>query len=394
MENSYEKLNQIDEIINIIAAVIALVDSDLNIIDSNDTFKDVLKEKKSINGVSTEETKQIIQDLVKSSPALLVRNPLEVNFSVDGKEVWVRGYFTRIQKDRYILCGQDITNSKIAENELKEKNEELENVKSAVLNLLEDMTHTQDSLKNANKELRQLDELKNEFISIASHELRTPMTSIKGYLSMILDGDAGEINEEVKSFLQEVYQSNERLVELVNDMLDVSRIEQKRMQFDIKKVKVLPVITESYERMKPMADEDSDELILETKIDKNLEMVVDFKRYQQVVQNLVENAVKFTEKGKVTIRAEVKGDFLETSIEDTGIGIPEDEQGRIFHKFYQVAHALSRPKGGSGLGLYISKNIVEGMGGKISVESKVGVGSTFSFTVPIAKKKRIEKSKD
>jgi signal transduction histidine kinase len=170
-------------------------------------------------------------------------------------------------------------------------------------------------------------------------------------------------------------------------MLDVSRIEQNRMSFELKEVNAIPVIKEAYERMVPIAEEDGDHLILELNMKQEVVILVDFKRFQQVIQNLVDNAIKFTNNGTVTIKAEIRGKYLKTSIIDTGIGISKENIKNLFTKFYQVSEAINRPKGGSGLGLYISKNIVEKFGGKIKVTSEKGKGSTFSFTVPIVDKK-------
>jgi signal transduction histidine kinase len=365
--------------------IVILISPDLRILDSNSAFNTNFPKAEKLTSILLKEEIEKIEEIISQIEKSGIYRQIEIKFQKKKSNFWLKGEISKTLDKNYIIVGQDITDLKLKESELIARNLELENIKTAVLNLLEDMNESQESLKNANKELRKLDEMKNDFISIASHELRTPMTSIKGYISMILDGDAGEINKDVRSFLNEVYQSNERLVDLVNDMLDVSRIEQKRLNFEFKKVEALPLIKEAYERMLPMARNENDQLILEANIDKNLKINVDYRRFQQVITNLVENAIKFTEQGKVTILAKVKDKRLEVSVKDTGIGISKADQKKLFTKFYQVAQVLSRPKGGTGLGLYISKSIVEGMKGTIGLNSTPGKGSTFFFTIPIVK---------
>lgn len=250
-------------------------------------------------------------------------------------------------------------------------------------------------LEEQRKRLLELDKLKDEFLNIAAHELRTPMTAIKGYIDMVLQGDAGKINTKVKEFLAEAYVGNERLVHLVNDMLDVSRIEGGRIELNVTKVDLQRLAKEVCDGLKPLAKEKglrleylqptSYHLPPKKLPPKKLPPIkADLEKTIQILNNLIGNAIKFTEKGKVTVDHKVKDHFVETRVIDTGPGIPKDFLPRLFQKFSRLHRDVSAGVSGTGLGLYVSKMLIEAMGGKIWVESEEGKGSTFSFSLPVA----------
>lgn len=237
-------------------------------------------------------------------------------------------------------------------------------------------------------EAKILERSKDEFFSIASHELRTPLTAIRGNTSMILEYYAEAIKEpELRAMVDDIHESSIRLINIVNDFLNVSRLEQKRMEFDIKEFDLGEIIRETLKeydvtgsRKKLSMDYDEGE----RKLPK---VLGDVDKVRQVLINLVGNSLKFTEKGGVTISTEILDKKIKVLVTDTGRGISLKQQNLLFHKFQQAGTSLFTrdTAGGSGLGLYISKMMLEGMGGEINLEkSEEGKGSTFSFTVPKA----------
>lgn len=238
-------------------------------------------------------------------------------------------------------------------------------------------------LRNITHE-RQLDKLKDEFVSIASHELRTPMTAIKGLISMIFEGDYGQINPELKEPLSDISTSTQRLIELVNDMLDVSRIEGGRVKYVLGNVKASEIIKEVLELMHPVAVQKGIELRFE-QVNGNEVIQSDPNKVKQILSNLVGNSLKFTDRGFIEIKYVVHGEQLIISVRDTGIGIKPEDQKKLFAKFQQVTSSqLGRPVG-TGLGLYISREFAKKMGGDLWIANSVErVGSVFSLSVPIS----------
>jgi len=230
---------------------------------------------------------------------------------------------------------------------------------------------------------KQMEQMKDDFINITAHDLRTPATATKGFLSMILEGDAGEISPEVKKMVLEAYEGNERLIELVNNFLNVSKIERGKIIVTPKPHEIAEIVEGSMQGLKTQAEERG--LYLKCDAGTNLPKVMaDEDRIIEVLNNLISNAIKFTQKGGIQItHHQVDGGFLVTNIEDTGPGISKEQLPNLFQKF-QKAGALSDTPG-LGLGLYISRLIINLSGGKIWVNSEVGKGSTFSFSLPVVK---------
>ena len=231
---------------------------------------------------------------------------------------------------------------------------------------------------------REMAMMKNEFVSTVSHELRTPLTSIKGYVDLIVDGEAGDINEIQREFLEIVQENSDRLVSLINDMLDISRIESGRIHLKVEPIDVTELIVGAADTFKTMADQSSVELV--TSVAEDLPRAAgDRDRVGQVLMNLVSNAIKYSPGGgTATIAARREGDNVVVEVGDTGIGIKPEDQAGLFSKFYRVDSSLTRDIGGTGLGLSICKSIVELLGGKIWAESEFGEGSTFGFSLPVA----------
>lgn len=243
-------------------------------------------------------------------------------------------------------------------------------------------------LEKANEELRKIDEMKSEFVSVASHELRTPLAAIKNAIQLILKGKTGEINENQTKFLSMAERNINRLTSILNSLLDLSRIESKKIEIKFEELDLRSSIEFILSSLKPQADGKFIQLKME--IPEELPFVYgDREKVEQILTNLVGNAIKFTpEGGKISALAkpfEDEGNMVAISVKDSGIGIPEDQLDKIFEKFHQVEDSLRRSITGTGLGLAITKGLVEAHHGRIWVESEVEKGSTFTFTLPMSK---------
>jgi len=231
---------------------------------------------------------------------------------------------------------------------------------------------------------REAAQMKNEFVSTVSHELRTPLTSIKGYIDLIIDGEAGEINEIQREFLGIVKENSDRLVELINDMLDISRIESGRIVLKVQPLDLAERIEGAVNTFRAVLDQQGRTINVHVPADLP-KAAGDPDRVGQVLINFIGNAIKYSpEGGDVDVAAFVDGTLVRVDIRDHGIGIAPEDQTRLFQQFYRVDSTLTREIGGTGLGLSICKSIIELLGGQVGVESIAGEGSTFYFTLPLA----------
>ena len=229
---------------------------------------------------------------------------------------------------------------------------------------------------------RELDRLKDEFVATVSHELRTPLTSMMGFLEMIREGEAGQLTEEQKRFLAIVYRSSERLQRLVGDLLFVARLDANGLQLQFADVRVDDVAQDIVESNSALAR--SRELELVAELGSVSAVWADRERLAQLVGNLVSNAIKFTPPGgTITVRTFERASQVVIEVEDTGIGIPEAEQERLFQRFFRSSTATEQAIPGTGLGLVISKAIAEAHGGGMDVRSEAGVGTCFSVHLPL-----------
>lgn len=233
--------------------------------------------------------------------------------------------------------------------------------------------------RNIEDELKKSEKLKTEFMNIAAHELKSPVTPIKGYLDLIISDK--DTSEKVKNWAKVSLRNSERLLKLVNDILDVSRLDTDTMRFEMEKIDTVKILDEIAEDMKPTIE--SKNLKLEKKIPRELPKIMgDKNRLPQVLKNLFVNAIKFTDNGSITLEAEKKENHILISIRDTGIGIPKDELKKIFTKFYQAYTGDDRKNEGTGLGLFICKEIIQRHNGQIWAESEIGKGSDFIIKIP------------
>jgi PAS domain S-box-containing protein len=228
----------------------------------------------------------------------------------------------------------------------------------------------------------EIDRMKSDFVSIVSHELRTPLTSIKGYLDLVLMGAAGPVNKQQVSFLEIAKDNTERLNDMVADLLDISRIESGKVELDVQVVSVAEIVERVAQSLR--CEFDDRNLTLTLALSPDLpELFGDPGRISQVLINLLSNAFKYTPQGGVTVRARVVRNAVQIDVIDTGLGISAGDREKLFTRFFRAEDTAVRQQPGTGLGLNITKSMVEMHGGEIWVESETGVGSTFSFTLPV-----------
>jgi signal transduction histidine kinase len=237
------------------------------------------------------------------------------------------------------------------------------------------------SLVESNDRLKELDLKKSNFINVASHELRTPMTVIKWYISMMLDGDLGKMNEETLVYLSRVFKSTNLLLDLVNDMLDISKMESEKMIFTYETFEYVAFLWNIMFDMNKLASVKNMHITHTEKFDR-LDIYSDTRKLTRVLINIIGNAIKFTpEWGKIDVTSWVAKGNLYIAIKDTGMGIATENIPYIFDKFSQIDNPLTRDIQWTGLGLSISKKITECLGGEIHVESTLGVGTTFTVVL-------------
>jgi signal transduction histidine kinase len=238
-------------------------------------------------------------------------------------------------------------------------------------------------LAQANKELVRLNKMKSDFVSAVSHELRTPLTSIKGYAAILSAGRLGDVTPVQAEKLTKISSHSDELVKLVNDLLDIARIESGKIGMSIKHASLTEIIKSIADLFYPQTDEKNINLNLEIPEDPVM-VWMDPSQISRVFINLIGNAMKFTpEKGCITIRVKQGDDYINAEVSDSGIGISHDDIPRLFDEFYRVDNAINAEKKGTGLGLPLVKKIIEAHKGTIWVTSEVGKGTTFHFTLSV-----------
>jgi signal transduction histidine kinase len=248
------------------------------------------------------------------------------------------------------------------------------------IKLKEEINIATKSLIEANKRLIKMDAIKSDFISNVSHELRTPLTSIMGYSKLLKTEKIGEINDQQKKSLGVIVEESERLTRLINDLLDLSKMEKGKFNLNLSEIDVNEVISEVVETMCTVSEDKC--IRIEVKANNIPKVYADRDKIKQILNNLLSNALKFTDlNGSVTIISKEKDNFIEIQVIDTGIGINEDQIPKLFDKFYQVDPSLTKITSGTGLGLSIALHLVDLHKGKIYVKSEVGKGSNFTFTI-------------
>lgn len=245
------------------------------------------------------------------------------------------------------------------------------------------VTSATKELRASNAQLQRLDEAKDEFISMASHQLRTPLTSIKGYISMLLEGDAGKITKEQRHFLNEAFVSSERMVRLIGDFLNVSRLQTGKFVIDRHPVDLALLVQREIEGLSQSASARG--MKFEYKKPKDMPLLnVDENKIQQVVMNFSDNAIYYSkDNSKIKVSLKKAGQFVEFKVTDTGIGVPKADQPHLFNKFFRASNARRARPDGTGVGLFLAKKVINDHDGEIIFESKEGKGSTFGFRLPL-----------
>ncbi len=243
-------------------------------------------------------------------------------------------------------------------------------------------------LRIENERLNLANQAKSEFLAIMSHELRTPLNAVIGFSELMKAKKAGDLNEKQERYTDNILTSSKHLLTMINEILDLTRVESGKIELAIEKISVPDAINEILNQLKATAEKRN--VIFKKEIDPQLDYIeADRQRFKQILFNLVGNAVKFSklEGGIVTVTAKKEENMAKISVSDTGIGIKEEDLGKLFHAFRQLDMSFSRKYGGTGLGLAKSKQLVELQGGKIRAESNYGEGSTFTFLLPLKAKK-------
>lgn len=238
-------------------------------------------------------------------------------------------------------------------------------------------------LTKANERLKKLDDMKSSFISVAAHQLRTPLSGVRWTLKMLLNGDLGPIQDEQKSFITKTYETNNRMIGLVNDMLSVDRIESGKMKYQPEPINLLELLKSILFEAMPNAEKRNVKVSIEP-MSLVPSIVADPDQMRAAFQNIIENAVKYTpDGGTVTISIVRTNNHVDVKVADTGIGVPKDQQKELFRRFFRARNAIEVEADGSGLGLYLVKKIVERAGGGVSMRSKEGEGSVFTISLPL-----------
>lgn len=255
--------------------------------------------------------------------------------------------------------------------------EEIENFSVTLQQKVDDATKR---LKRANDKLKLMDETKDEFISMASHQLRTPLTSVKGYVSMVLEGDAGPINDMQKKLLEQSFISSQRMVFLIADLLNLSRLKTGKFIIEAVPTNLADVIEGEVEQLKETAGGKDIKLVY-AQPKEFPTLMLDETKIRQVIMNFVDNAIYYTPAGgKIDISLVETEKSVEFRVKDNGIGVPESEQHNLFTKFFRAKNAQKARPDGTGLGLFMAKKVIVAQGGALIFESKVGKGSTFGFS--------------
>lgn len=298
------------------------------------------------------------------------------------------GYLLLGQHKRSNYTGRDIRVLRTIASELViaiQNALSVEEVKQLNTNLEHRIDAATKELRRSNAQLQRLDESKDEFISMASHQLRTPLTSIKGYISMLIEGDIGKISPEQEKVLNEAFLSSERMVRLISDFLNVSRLQNGKFTIEKHPVDLAILVQREIDSLMPNAAARG--MKFAYKMPKNIPMLeLDENKLQQVVMNFSDNALYYSkDDGVITIQLKKVNGWIELLIKDNGIGVPKEEQVHLFNKFFRATNARRARPDGTGVGLFLAKKVIDAHDGELIFESTEGKGSTFGFRLPIPK---------
>lgn len=327
-----------------------------------------------------ERDDQVLQKLLrKNNVSVLGRLTDQPNKIAEGLGYIILGS----KKSGYPYSRQDVKVLEIIADEMviaiqnALRFEEIQNFAETLQEKVEEATR---NLRKANEKLKKLDETKDDFISMASHQLRTPLTSVKGYVSMVLEGDAGKITNKQRELLDQAFVSSQRMVYLIADLLNVSRLRTGKFIIEAKPTNLADVVEGEINQLTETAKGRD----LELKYSKPKEfptLMLDETKIRQVIMNFADNAIYYTPSGgHIVVGLEDKGETVEFTVTDDGIGVPKEEQHHLFNKFYRAGNAKKARPDGTGLGLFMAKKVVVAQGGAIIFKTQEGKGSTFGFS--------------
>lgn len=339
--NLEDEGKKITNIIKNISEAILVINSKYEIVLKNNAFDQILEKLSKNPEINPDEIKKFCK---KWKTPFLKSQSFELKLKdTDNQDFWLKIYTSIItdeEEQNLLAVIRDVTKEKIFENKQK------------------------------------------EFIYSITHELRTPITAIKGYLSMILNGDAGKINQKQEAYFSRVYRSTSKLINLVEDILQTARIENDKINYNIARVDARNLVDEVANDFYKKASDKGLELIV--KPSGNLALKADYEKTLQILANIVDNAIKYTRKGRITLSIEKNKNIGIIKVKDTGVGLDKKDIAEIFKKFYRVPNSQAIKEGGTGLGLFIAKNMIKKQGGDINViNSKIGKGSEFAVQLPI-----------
>lgn len=270
----------------------------------------------------------------------------------------------------------------------------LEEVRTLNETLQQKIDEATRELRASNRQLQRLDEAKNEFISMASHQLRTPLTSIKGYLDMMLEGDLGPVNATQRAVLAEAFSSSERMVQLISDFLNVSRLQTGKFMIDRRPTNLEAVIRETVALLQVVANQR--DLKIKVHYDRDVPtLLLDTEKFRQVVLNMIDNAVYYSRpQTTIVVRLTREEDEVVFTVQDAGIGVPRDEQADLFRKFFRATNARKKRPDGTGVGLFLARKVVVAHSGAIIFHSEEGKGSVFGFRLPALRLKQTQYTGD
>jgi len=357
------------------------------------------KNDQEISGEKTGKT-ALDDDLSILKTGEPVINSEEISFNSKGEKRWLLCSKIPIRNSSNQITGlvgmeHDITNRKLAEialldseQNLKKQNQEYQSLNEEYQAVNEELEETVHHIQKINTELvvsknkaEEADKLKSSFLANMSHEIRTPLNAILGFSGLLKN--PGLSKEKTKSFVDIIDSSGQQLLAIINDILDISRIEAGQISISMGPVNISEILHELFRQFERQADQKNVRLKLKNDIwEKHLEVATDEIRLRQILTNLLSNSIKFTHEGTIELGIQMRGNYLEFYVSDTGIGVSAEDKAFIFEPFRQVENNNSHMYGGNGLGLSISKALVEKLGGTISLSTELGKGSKFSFTIP------------
>lgn len=315
-----------------------------------------------------------------------INHQAEVFFDINNEVISGKNIDELLKIDIFVRLKEILRNNdkKVFRKELKIENEFILEISTISINTKEEK-RTLIVLHDVTRE-KMVEKMKTEFVTITAHQLRTPLSAIKWTLKMLLEGDAGELNKEQKQFINKTYISNERLIDLINDLLNITRIEEGRYLHELSSVDFIKEVVYVLDSYKDVIKKKGINVSLEKPEKKLPKMFLDIEKIRLTIQNLLNNAIKYTSSGKnIKIVITKKDNNVIFEINDKGIGIPKEEEQRIFSKFFRGDNAVKKETEGSGLGLFIAKNIIEAHKGEIWFESKKE-GTSFFFSLPLPDK--------